>query len=205
MKTNSKASTLSLYIYQRLLSLYPNAFRDRFGSELIQTYIDVFNQAQESEETFSLFSLWFWLLPDLCSSILNERFQEWRNEMKSKWSLAKGFGVFFLVLWFSFWALSLGRNLFHLPIADPTYWILGEQFSNLKLILFNICILFIPFVIMLAYLIPSIKITTVSGSDNMMQVRVMRMSKLSVLVISICGIVSILFWGAILFSRLGLL
>lgn len=203
MKTNSTALMISLFFYQRLLRLYPITFRERFGTELIQTYIGLINQTQDNNRNFSLFGLWSWLLPDLFASILKERFQEWRNEMKSSWSIAKVFGIFSLMLWFSFWGLSLGRNVFHLPIKDPTYWVLGDQFSGLAFNAFNFCILFVPFLVLMIFLAQSIKIIRISGPDNILQIQLMRISRLSLLVMSICGIVTALYWSAIILSRLG--
>jgi len=202
---NSKYYVISNFSYRRLLILYPAAFRERFGTELIQTYEDLVTQDKSDRTFLSLLELWYWLLTDLFTSVVFERYQEWRNNMKSRWLIAKGFGFCFLALWFLFWGLSFGRNMFHLPIKDPTYWLLGDQFSNLALNSLNFSILFGPLIVLAIFLIPSLQINHVSVGNDILQIRVLRMSKLSLLIITICGVITVLFWSVILLSRLGLL
>lgn len=200
---SSKFILISFRLYRKLLILYPTTFRERFGSELVQTYKDMFSQNQTNETFISVFGLSVWLLIDLFASILKERYQEWRVDMKNRKLIARGLGILFLILWFAFWALSLGRSLFNLPIKDPTYWLLGEQFSNFALNALSFGILFGPFLVLLIFLIPSLRISRVSTGDEVFQIRVLQMMKTDLFVIAGCGVITVLLWVVIFFARLG--
>ncbi len=123
--------------------------------------------------------------------------------MKSRWFVAKGFGLLFLALWFVFWGLSLGRSFLNLPIKDPTYWLLGEQFSALALTTLNVGILFVPLLVLLIFLIPSLQVKPVSTGNEVLQIRVFRISKVQLFIVSTCGIITLVLWSVIFFSRLG--
>lgn len=200
---SSKFILISFRLYRKLLILYPTTFRERFGSELVQTYKDMVSQNQTNETFISVFGLSVWLLIDLFASILKERYQEWRVDMKNRKLIARGLGILFLILWFAFWALSLGRSLFNLPIKDPTYWLLGEQFSNFALNALSFGILFGPFLVLLIFLIPSLRISRVSTGDEVFQIRVLQMMKTDLFVIAGCGVITVLLWVVIFFARLG--
>jgi hypothetical protein len=186
------ASHLSLWLYRRIIMLYPPAFRRRFEAEMMQVYQDMMLSNGADLTILRALSIWAELLPDLCSSIFVERLEDWRNTMKTSWLAAKMAAGLFLAVWIVFVIASFGESIFKWQIKNPTNWLLGDQFSSLAYLGFSFALVAGPFIVMLVYLLPHLQVKHSVGDELLVQVGVRRISRGNALVIAISVMISLL-------------
>jgi hypothetical protein len=174
------------------VQLYPQEFRERFADELLQTCRD--GMRQHAGPRF-----WLGVFSDLLPSILRERVEQARLNMKAT-GIFKGFGFLLIVLWVAILAASLGIALLKWDIPDPIVLMLGESFSSLEMALFNGLIVFGPFVAMLAFLGPSLRVRF-NGSQRSMEIRVLPMGRFSALMAAFTGLLSLAIFAIFIASR----
>jgi len=73
---------LALAVYRGLLCLYPAAFRQHFGDEMIQVFRDGCRAARSQGGRRGLVTLWLVTLPDLMVTAAKERATAWARTMK---------------------------------------------------------------------------------------------------------------------------
>lgn len=67
---------VALRLYRALLTLYPAAFRARFGDEMVQLFADQLRDARVAGSPTGVAGTWFRSLGDVVSSALSERLSE---------------------------------------------------------------------------------------------------------------------------------
>lgn len=60
------------WLYRKLLSLYPRAFRERFGESMQQTFDDLYNERKQQTEQ-SVFGFVLWMFAETAIGIFRER------------------------------------------------------------------------------------------------------------------------------------
>jgi hypothetical protein len=198
---SQKATRFSLFLYRKIVALYPPEFRRRFEEELIQFYQDQLQARCADRSLASIFSIWSVMLPDLLGSIFVEYFEKWRKTMKTPWLAAKAAAGLFLAGWMVFVILSFGQSVFNWPIRHPTYWLLGDSFSNLAYSLFAFALVIGPLLVMLVYLLPNMRVQSGMGEDLMFQIRVLRMGRVELAVIAVSGMISLLILAIFVATR----
>lgn len=170
-------------LYRRIISLYPLSFRNRFECEMIRTYLDMTLYNRTDNSLPEVFVFWFQWILDLFASIIHERLFDWRNNMKILNLILKTIGGFILAFWIIIVGMGFGRALFNWPTKDPAYLLLGESFSSLALTAFNSLLLFGPLLVLLLFLIPSTQIRVRPASGDLLEIRLLRTSSMSLSII----------------------
>lgn len=172
--------------------LYPREFRERFADELLLTCRDGMRQHA---------GLRFWLdiFSDLIPSVLREQTNQARLNMKAS-GIFKGFGFLLIVLWVAILAASLGIGYLKWDIPDPMRLILGDSFSSLEMALFNGLIVFGPFLALLTFLVPSLRVRF-DASQRSMEIQAMPMGRFSALMAAFSGLLSLAIFAIFIASR----
>jgi hypothetical protein len=76
---------LALGAYRRVLQLYPAAFRQRFGQEMIQFFRDSCRATQQERGGWGVLRLWLAILPDMLMTAMKEHVNSWN---KGAWSMS---------------------------------------------------------------------------------------------------------------------
>ena len=179
----SKIDRCLFDFYRRILGLYPLSFRNRFEREMIRTYLDMTLYNRAGGSRLAVFVFWSQLIPDLFTSIIKERLFDWRNKVRIINLILKTIGGFILAFWITIVGMGFGRSLFNWPIKDPTYLILGESFSSLAFSAFKSLLLFGPLLVLLLFLIPSIQIQARPARGDLLEIRLLRTSSVSLSII----------------------
>ncbi len=187
------AEGLPYALARMCVQLYPREFRDRFADELLQTCRDGMRQHA---------SLHFWLdtFSDLIPSVLREQAEQARLNMKAT-NIFKGFGFLLIVLWVAILAASLGIAYLGWGIPDPMLLMLGESFSSLEMALFDGLIVFGPFLALLAFLGPSLRVRF-DRSQRSMEIRVLPIGRFSALMAVFSGLISLAIFAIFIVSRM---
>ena len=178
--------------YRWLVRLYPSSFRSRFEEELVQVFQDMLRSSPRTPA--DELGLWLRVFPDLLQSIVQEHISVWRTEMNDKSSFWK---IPALML-FTAWIVFMGWTALHIitgsRVADPTFLVLGNSYTNLKLHALYFFLLFSPLIVLLSYLVPLLNINFKVENGVTAQIHIDRTGRLSLLIMAI----STLVWLAII-------
>ena len=120
-------------------------------------------------------------------------------------SIFQKIAVAALAAWAVIWAWFIGKWFLLLPLADPTKWLLGEDYSSTANSIFGAALFIIPFLALLAFVIPALKVhTTTENGDSVLMLRLQKMGKAQALVAWVCLAATVVLWGAVATSRMGL-
>ena len=78
MKRDERGVEFSVWIYTKLLALYPISFHQQYGREMVLTFRDVCRREYGRFGSSGLIGLWFEIFIDLASSALQEHIREVR-------------------------------------------------------------------------------------------------------------------------------
>ncbi|HWR65183.1 MAG TPA: hypothetical protein VN364_03615 [Bellilinea sp.] len=109
-----------------------------------------------------------------------------------------------LAAWAVVWAWFIGKWFLLLPLADPNKWLLGEDYSSTANSIFGAAMFFVPFLALLAFVIPALKIQTrTENGDSILSLRLLKMGKAQAIVAWVCLAATVVLWGLVLTSRMG--
>ncbi|MFA5836255.1 MAG: hypothetical protein WC837_04785 [Bellilinea sp.] len=192
-----------LPLFRWLLTWYPKSFRQRFEQEILLAFQDWLNNESETDSRGRSFTIYCAVITDLLLSILKEHCSEWRNTMKVS-SIFQKIAIAMLAVWLTIWAWSLGKWVLLLPLADPASWLLGKDYSSTASSIFGGAMFLIPFLALLTFVIPALKINiSTEGGDSMMLLRLQKMGKTQAVVAWACLSATVVLWGLIFTSRMG--
>src|SRR5436305_9262089 len=86
MRSSTDKTANAVHFYRALLSLYPQAHRERFGAEMLQTFRDHYADVAARQDSVSL-GFWFDVILDEAQSIPHECFvrsEEHTSELQSR-------------------------------------------------------------------------------------------------------------------------
>ncbi|MFZ3079337.1 MAG: hypothetical protein WA109_06595 [Bellilinea sp.] len=192
-----------LPLFRWLLTWYPKSFRQRFEQEILLAFQDWLNDEPEMHSRGRSLRISSAVIADLLLSILKEHCSEWRNTMKVS-SIFQKIAIAMLAVWLTIWAWSLGKWVLLLPLADPASWLLGKDYSSTASSIFGGAMFLIPFLALLTFVIPALKINiSTEGGDSMMLLRLQKMGKTQAVVAWACLAATVALWGLIFTSRMG--
>lgn len=202
--TISTAGSVVLPIYKRLLSIYPKAFRQRFKVEMLATFQDWLNAEPASLSKVQQLKIAGSLAADMLPAIIREHVFLWRSTVKVS-SIFQIVAITLMAAWAVIWAWFIGSWFMLLPFADPANWLLGEDYTSTANSIFGAALFIIPFLALLAFVIPALKVQTTSeNGDSIFMVRLQKMGKAQALVAWVCLAATVVLWGAVVTSRMGL-
>ena len=109
-----------------------------------------------------------------------------------------------LAAWLTFWAWTFGKWVLHLPLVDPTRWLLGKDYSSMASSIFGGAIFLIPFLALLTFVIPALKVQIrTEGGDSTLLFRLHKMGKAQALVAWACLTATTVLWGMVFVARMG--
>ncbi|TDA68150.1 MAG: hypothetical protein D9V45_00580 [Chloroflexi bacterium] len=186
-----------------MLTWYPKPFRKRFEQEMLLTFQDWLNNETGMGSRGRSFRISSTIIADLLLSILKEHCSEWRNTMKVS-SIFQKIAIAALTAWLIFWAWTFGKWVLHLPLVDPTRWLLGKDYSSMASSIFGGAMFLIPFLALLTFVIPALKINISSeGGDSTLLFRLHKMGKGQAVVAWACLGITVVLWGTVFTSRMG--
>ena len=199
----SPAQRLVLPVYKRLLASYPAAFRQRFEQEMLLAFQDWLNAEPTPRSKAQQLKLASSLIADMLPSIIQEHLSEWRSTMKVS-SIIQKVALAALAAWAVIWAWFIGKWFLLLPLADPNKWLLGEDYSHTANSIFGAALFIIPFLALLAFVIPVLKIQTLTeNGDGVLMLRLQKMGKAQALVAWVCLGATVILWGMVFTARMG--
>jgi hypothetical protein len=89
-RDTDRASRLSERIYRLLLAVYPRRFREAYGSQMVQAFLDLLREERQRGGSAWLVRLWGCTLSDLTVSALAERRNDLRRTSDEEAALSKG-------------------------------------------------------------------------------------------------------------------
>lgn len=124
------------FLYAQLLKLYPRSYREAFGAEIMQTFMDHYMDVEQSEGCVSI-AFWLPMISDEIKNILEQQrasLMEENTFLKmtlSKWVLS---GVFLIPLFILCYAalVKVALALPHPPVSG-----MGVLFALATLLLFS--------------------------------------------------------------------
>ena len=109
-----------------------------------------------------------------------------------------------LAAWAVIWAWFIGKWFLLLPLADPAKWLLGEDYSSTANSIFGAALFTIPFLALLTFVIPALKVQTTSeNGDSVLMLRLQKMGKAQALVAWVCLGATVILWGMVFTARMG--
>lgn len=189
--------------YQRLVRLYPADFHERYGEEQLIVIRDMLREESGGISIAGRIKVFRTILVDLILSIVHEYITKWRNEMKTS-KLLRAAGIMALLAWILYFGLSLTRPLLGFPEKDPQTLLLGDNYSALAGTSLELAVYLIPFLTLLAFLIPALKVQVGASAGETMVIRLQKMGKVETAFALVSLIITLAWWGLILLSRFGL-
>ncbi|HEY4692611.1 MAG TPA: hypothetical protein VIH16_04185, partial [Bellilinea sp.] len=154
-----------LPVYRTLVTWYPTPFRQRFEQEMLLAFQDWLNAEPTPRSKAQQLKLASSLIADMLPSIIQEHLSEWRSTMKVS-SIIQKVALAALAAWAVIWAWFIGKWFLLLPLADPNKWLLGEDYSSTANSIFGAALFIIPFLALLAFVIPVLKIQTLTENGD---------------------------------------
>jgi len=109
-----------------------------------------------------------------------------------------------LAAWAVIWAWFIGKWFLLLPLADPAKWLLGEDYSSTANSIFGAALFIIPFLALLAFVIPALKVHASSeNGDSVLMLRLQKMGKAQALLAWVCLAATVILWGMVFTARMG--
>ncbi len=197
MKTTHDGAALSLA--RMLVRCHPVKFREQYGAELEQILrtIDRFGVADGKGNVADY--LWRICIPDLCTSMIRERINEWEGNMKN--NLGHLAGIVLIALWILYIGLSEARIFLHLPIEDPGNWLIGESPANWAYNSLNGFIILAPIIALIMFAAPYVHFSRGEADGDMATIRLMKAAGVSRVFIFVSGVISVMILFLLLFGR----
>ncbi|HBF41855.1 MAG TPA: hypothetical protein DDW19_08880 [Anaerolineaceae bacterium] len=183
-----------------LIRCHPREFRQQYESELDQVLRTLMRFGMDSGKAGVANYLWRICIPDLCLSMIRERFNEWEENMKRNYGSWIGAGL--IVLWILYVGLSLARIFLHLPIKDPGNWLIGDTPANWAYNSLNWFTIFGPIIALILLAAPYIKFSKGSENGEMAVIRLRNVAGASRVLIIVTGLISLMILFIVLIGRM---
>lgn len=197
IKNTHDGAALSLARW--LVRCHPLQFREQYGTELDQVLRTLarFGVA-DGKEKFADY-LWRTCIPDLCASMVRERFNEWEGNMKN--NLGRLAGMVLIALWILYIGLSEARVFLHLPIKDPGNWLIGETPANWAYNSLNGFIILAPIIALVMFVAPYVHFSRGEVDGEVATIRLHKAAGVSRVLIVVTGLFSGIILFLLLFGR----
>lgn len=191
-----------IFIYQRLIRLYPIEFRNEYGPEMDQVFKDMLRYSDQKFSRWRLASVCQAVFPDLIISIIYEQLCMGRTNMKDKTSIIKVFGLVILSSWVFIWSWGLLRAFLGPGISDPSHFLLGDSFTEFQRVILEFFLMFGPGITLITFLFPLLRVKNNPDDGMVIEIAVHQAKPISRFIIGACGAITlILFFAMILGSR----
>jgi hypothetical protein len=192
----------TLWIYRKLICLYPHEFRERFEEETIQLVRTELRQRGPGESWNVFAALWKRWIPDLIAGALRERYAQLEERMRNSMFVSNGVAFAILFAWFAFVGLSEAKYFLHIPIKDPTQWLLGESFTSLALVSLNSFLALGPIAALVLACRPFFQVGHGSRPGYLLEIRIQRAAGASLALILGSGLASMLILAVFTLARI---
>jgi hypothetical protein len=192
---------LTLWIYRKLIILFPIEYQTRFEGELVQLILTQMHE-MENDPRMLLTRLWVDWMPDLFVSVIRERIIEMENKMKTSKFVLNSAAFVIMFAWLAFVGLTEAKYFLHLPIKEPTYGLLGESFTSLAYISLTGFLLLAPLLVLVITISPYFKVNLGGSSGNLLEIRIHRVTGISLAVIMGSGAVTLFIFVVFIGSRI---
>lgn len=197
MQTVQDGAALS--IARWLVRSHPLQFREQYGTELDQVLRTLarFGVA-DGKEKFADY-LWRTCIPDLCASMVRERFIEWEGNMKRH--LGSWIAIGLITSWILYIGLSMARIFLHLPIKDPGNWLIGETPANWAYNSLNGFIILGPIIALIIFVAPYVHFSRGEADGDVATIRLHKAAGVSRVLIIVTGLISVMILFLLLAGR----
>lgn len=195
---NSTRDETALSLARWLVRCHPDHFREGYGTELNQVLRTLarFGIADGKESNADY--LWSVCIPDLCVSMVRERFNEWKGNMKRH--LGSWIATGLIILWILYVGLSEARIFLHLPIKDPTIWLLGDAPANWAYNSLNVFIILAPILALILMAVPYIQFSRGADEGDLAVIRLRKVAGASRVMILIASLISAIILFLLMFG-----
>lgn len=192
----------TLWIYRNLISLYPREYREQFEKEMVQLIRTELRQRWECESKYVLAHLWMHWIPDLFTCALREQYTKLEIRMKKLRFVLNGVAFIILFAWITFVGLTEVKYFLHLPVQDPTRWLMGESFTSLALASLNSFLALGPLAALVLAFYPFLHVGRSGLPGELLEIRVQRATGASLALILGSGLTSMLILAVFVLSRI---
>ena len=192
----------TLWMYRKLISLYPREFRARFADELIQLIHTQMCHPTQNDPRNLLARLWADWMPDLFASVIRERIIEMEKKMKTSRFALNAVAFVILFAWIAFVGLTEARYFLHLSIKDPTIWLLGESYTSLAYHFLTSFVILTPLAALVLTICPFFQVNLGGRSDDLVEIRIHRATGTSLALILGSGAITLFLLVVFIGSRI---
>ena len=192
----------TLWVYQKLICLYPGEYQARFEDEMIQLMRTQTRHPPESDPRNLLTQLWVDWMPDLFVSIIHERIIELEKNMKTSKFALNAVAAAIMFAWIAFVGLTEARYFFHISIMEPTIWLLGESYTSLAYNFLTSFVLLAPLAALILTASPFFRVIKGGSSGDLVEIRIHRATGTSLALILGSGAVTLFILVVLIGSRI---
>ena len=194
MHTSYDETALSLARW--LVRCNPVQFREQYGVELDQVLRTLARFGVADGKGNIADYLWRTCIPDLCASMVRERFNEWEGNMKRH--LGSWIGMGLIVLWI----LCIGLTEVRLYLfKDPSNWLIGDTPSNWAFYGLNAFITITPMLALIMLVAPFVQFSHGEADGDVATIRLHKAAGASRVLIIVTGLISVMIFFLLLFGR----
>ncbi|MEN6570387.1 MAG: hypothetical protein ABFD24_00925 [Anaerolineaceae bacterium] len=183
---------------QWLVRCHPAEFRNQYEDELNQVLRTLVRYGLDDGNDGTANYLWRVCIPDLCSSMIRERFNQWEENMKRNFGVWIGAGL--IVLWVLYVGLTEARIFLHLPIKDPTIWLLGDTPANWAFTSLNVFIILAPILALILMAVPHIQFSRGAEEGDLAVIRLRKVTGASRVMILTASLISAMILFLLMFG-----